>query len=202
MLSRFLEQAQSDRPVYITDVRKAFQIYGSRPFHIHVTLYDGGIRCFPLMLPETVSPEEAEFVRSYVHAMLYNILSSLGALRIDLYLDPADRECAEMARALDTVFQTDLPKASRTGFGKCLNVNERTVLALTQGRESFSFRVCDIAGEPQARCLRRERRRSSTRRHCPRPRPWKRWSAAQRRWSRPRARCAALTPSVCASRMW
>ena len=46
MLSRFLEQAQSDRPVYITDVRKAFQIYGSRPFHIHVTLYDGGIRCF------------------------------------------------------------------------------------------------------------------------------------------------------------
>ena len=41
MLSRFLEQAQSDRPVYITDVRKAFQIYGSRPFHIHVTLSGG-----------------------------------------------------------------------------------------------------------------------------------------------------------------
>ena len=149
MLSRFLEQAQSDRPVYITDVRKAFQIYGSRPFHIHVTLYDGGIRCFPLMLPETVSPEEAEFVCSYVHAMLYNILSSLGALHIDLYLDPSDRECAEMARSLDAVFQTDLPKARRTGFGKCLNVNERTVLALTQGRERFSFRICDIAGEPQ-----------------------------------------------------
>lgn len=44
MLSRFLEQAQSDRPVYITDVRKAFQIYGSRPFHIHVTLYDGAVQ--------------------------------------------------------------------------------------------------------------------------------------------------------------
>ena len=149
MLSRFLEQAQSDRPVYITDVRKAFQIYGSRPFHIHVTLYDGGVRCFPLMLPETVSPEEAEFVCSYVHAMLYNILSSLGALHIDLYLDPSDRECAEMARSLDAVFQTDLPKARRTGFGKCLNVSERTVLALTQGRERFSFCLCDIAGEPQ-----------------------------------------------------
>lgn len=92
---------------------------GSRPFHIHVTLYDGGVRCFPLMLPETVSPEEAEFVRSYVHAMLYNILSSLGALHIDLYLDPSDRECAEMAQSLDAVFQTDLPKARRTGFGKC-----------------------------------------------------------------------------------
>ena len=81
--------------------------------------------------------------------MLYNILSSLGALHIDLYLDPSDRECAEMARSLDAVFQTDLPKARRTGFGKCLNVNERTVLALTQGRERFSFRICDIAGEPQ-----------------------------------------------------
>lgn len=134
--------------MYITDVRKAFQIYGSRPFHIHVTLYNGGVRCFPLMLPETASPEEAEFVRSYVHAMLYNILSSLGALHIDLYFDPSDRECAEMARALDAVFQTDLPKARRTGFGKCLNVNERTVFALTQGRERFSFRCRDIACEP------------------------------------------------------
>lgn len=28
-------------------------------------------------------------------------------------------------------------------------MNERTVLALTQGRERFSFRICDIAGEPQ-----------------------------------------------------
>ena len=45
-----------------------------------------------------------------------------------------------MARSLDAVFQTDLPKARRTGFGKCLNVNERTALALTQGRERFSFR--------------------------------------------------------------
>ena len=44
MLSRFLEQAQSDRPVYTTDVRKAFQIYGSRPFHIHVTLYGGTVQ--------------------------------------------------------------------------------------------------------------------------------------------------------------
>ena len=149
MLAEFLRQAREDRPVYITDVRRAFQSGGTRPFHIHVRLYDGTVRQFPLRLPETRTPEEAEFVRSYVHAMLYNILSSLGALRIDLYLDPSDRECAEMAQALDTVFQTDLPKASRTGFGKCLNVNERTVFALTQGRESFSFRACDIAGEPQ-----------------------------------------------------
>lgn len=149
MLAEFLRQAREDRPVYITDVRRAFQSSGTRPFHIHVRLYDGTVRQFLLRLPETRTPEEAEFVRSYVHAMLYNILSSLGALRIDLYLDPSDRECAEMAQALDTVFQTDLPKASRTGFGKCLNVNERTVFALTQGRESFSFRVCDIAGEPQ-----------------------------------------------------
>ena len=149
MLSRFLELAQKDQPVYITDVRKSFQIYGSRPFHVHVTLYDGSVRCFPLMLPETASPEEAAFVRSYVHATLYNILSSLGALRIDVYIDPADRGCAELAQGLDAVFQTALPKPRRTGFGKCLNVNERTIHALTQGRERFAFRVCDAACEPQ-----------------------------------------------------
>ena len=131
MLAEFLRQAREDRPVYITDVRRAFQSGGTRPFHIYVRLYDGTVRQFPLRLPETRTPEEAEFVRSYVHAMLYNILSSLGALRIDLYLDPSDRECAEMAQALDTVFQTDLPKASRTGFGKCLNVNAVSYTQLT-----------------------------------------------------------------------
>ena len=79
MLAEFLRQAREDRPVYITDVRRAFQSGGTRPFHIHVRLYDGTVRQFPLRLPETRTPEEAEFVRSYVHAMLYNILSSLGA---------------------------------------------------------------------------------------------------------------------------
>lgn len=148
MLDTFLKQAMADAPVYITDVRNAFQEKGTRPFHIHVTLYDGSVRRFPLMLPETHCHAEAEFVQSYIHATLYNILSSLGAVHIDLYLNPEDQAAMDMAQQLDQVFQTKLPKPERTGFGKCLNVNERTICALTSGKESFSFRIFAIADEP------------------------------------------------------
>lgn len=148
MLDMFLKQANADQPVYITDVRNAFQKAGTRPFHIHVTLYDGTVRCFPLLLPETGHQEECDFVRSYIHATIYNILSSLGAVHIDLYFDPKDQAAMDMAQQLDQVFQTALAKPERTGFGKCLNVNERTIYALTQGKEQFSFRIFDIANEP------------------------------------------------------
>ena len=148
MLDSFLKQAMADAPVYITDVRNAFQEKGTRPFHIHVTLYDGSVRRFPLMLPVTKTQAEAQFVESYIHATLYNILSSLGAVHIDLYFDPSDADAMTMAQQLDQVFQTKLAKTARTGFGKCLNVNERTIYALTSGKESFSFRIFDIANEP------------------------------------------------------
>ena len=88
MLDSFLKQAAADLPVYITDVREAFQRCGTQPFHLHVTLYNGDLRSFPLMVPEAKTQAEADFIRSYLHAMLYNILSSLGAVRIDIYLNP------------------------------------------------------------------------------------------------------------------
>ena len=67
MLENFLKQAKEDHPVYITDVRNAFQKSGTRPFHLHVALYDGSVRSFPLQLPKTASLEEEAFIASYVH---------------------------------------------------------------------------------------------------------------------------------------
>ena len=58
MLQRFLEQAGADEPVFITDVREAFLKNGSRPFHLHVHLYDGSVRRFEVLLPETGTQEE------------------------------------------------------------------------------------------------------------------------------------------------
>lgn len=148
MLDSFLKQAAADLPVYITDVREAFQRCGTQPFHLHVTLYNGDLRSFPLMVPEAKTQAEADFIRSYLHAMLYNILSSLGAVRIDIYLNPSAAWLVDIAQGLDEVFQTGLAKTQRTGYGKCLNVNERTIYALTQGKEQFCFRVLDAAQEP------------------------------------------------------
>lgn len=147
MLEKFLKQAREDQPVYITDVRNEFQKEGTRPFHLHVTLYDGDVRSFPLSLPLTENGEEEAFVASYVHAMIYNILSSLGAVKIEIYLDPGDEKTKKLADGLDEVFQTSLKKSERSGYGKSLNVNERVLAVLLKGKYQFGFEQKDIAEE-------------------------------------------------------
>ncbi len=150
MLDRFLEQARADEPVYITDVRNAFQAEGKRPFHLQVTLYDGSERSFPLMLPELKNPEEEAFAASYIHATVYNILSSLGAVKIVVYVDTKDGGTMSLAKGLDEVFQTGSPKSGRFGYGKSLNVNERILAVLLKGKYSFAFEVNDISQEEPA----------------------------------------------------
>jgi hypothetical protein len=141
MTADFLKTARSDKPVYLGDVREAFARTGTRPFPLAVTLYDGSVRRFSLRLPETRNEEERAFVQSYVYASVYNILCALGAREIALAPDPADREAAELAASLDGAFQTGAAKKDRRGYGKCLNVNERTIAALTGGKARFCFRV-------------------------------------------------------------
>lgn len=148
MLKDFLHQAAADRPVYLTDVRNAFQASGTRPFHLHVTLYDHSVRVFPLVLPEAETPAEAEFLAEYIHATIYNILSALGAENIHIYLDSKDAALVTLAQELDLVFQTGKPKKERSGYGKCLNVNERILSVLSGGATHFSFSWSDVAEEP------------------------------------------------------
>ena len=144
----FLKRALEDQTVYITDVRKAFDEVGERPFHVHAYLYEGATEVFPMSLPEWADDRQREFVAEYVRAFLHNLLSTLGALRIVIYLDPSDDGIRTLAEGLREDFQLDLDKTERSGYGKCLNVNERTVKALTGGREKFTIEIRDVAQEP------------------------------------------------------
>ena len=78
-LQQFIRTARADEPVYICDVRDAFQREGARPFDLHAVLYDGSVRRFALKLPDGQGPEEAAFIEEYLYATLYNLLSALGA---------------------------------------------------------------------------------------------------------------------------
>lgn len=149
MLHGFLTRAKQDRPVYLCEVRDAFSRSGEIPFSCHLTLYDGSTRRFSLRLPPFSAGEEAAFAASYVHAELYNILSALGAVRIDLYLDPACSPVRRLAEGLNEVFQTALPKGRRSGYGKCLNVNERILHALRGSGEPFGFFLHPLSEEPE-----------------------------------------------------
>lgn len=144
MIKTFLQRTREDRCVYITDVREAFQAHGTRPFHLRLRLYDRSVRSFELLLPETSGEDEARFVADYVHASVYNLLSALGGTGMDICLDREDRAALSLAEGLNQVFQLDLAKTARTGYGRCLNVNERVLSALFHGRETFTFHIQDI----------------------------------------------------------
>ena len=117
MQQKFLQQAHADLPVYLTDVYRDFQKTGTRPFHLRLTLYDGTARSFPLQLPPADCTEEAAFLAEYIHAFLYNLLSSLGARAVDLYFDPADQALQALVATLPEVFQLHTPRLQRTGYG-------------------------------------------------------------------------------------
>lgn len=150
MIKTFLEQANHDMPVYISDVRNAFNENGNRHFDLGVTLYDDSVKMFDLMLPDFCSGEERAFAGSYIYATVYNLLSSLGAKKISVYLDENDTVLYEMARELDSIFQVSLPMSERSGYGKALNVNERVINTLLGNGEKFFFEILDIKEKPES----------------------------------------------------
>lgn len=148
ILKEFLRTAGEDRPVYISRVRDCFQAEGTRPFHYHVALYDGTVRRFALKVPVCETEAEATFVVDYLNAMLYNTLSSLGAQAIDVYVDLGDNALCSFAERLNDTFQAEAKLSERSGYGKCLNVNQRTLRSLFGEATRFGFHIHDIAEEP------------------------------------------------------
>lgn len=146
-IDAFLKRAEEDRTVYITDVRRSFDRVGTSAFHIHVHLYGGETEVFSISLPKWENERQRQFVAAYIRAFVFNILCTLGALSIVIWLDRTDSGLLEIAEGLEDDFQMRLAKTERTGYGKSLNVNERTVRALFGGTKEFSIEVRDISEE-------------------------------------------------------
>ena len=145
----FLKRAQADQTVYVTDVRRVFDEVGEKAFHVHAHLYEGAVEVFDMSVPEWETEEQRDFVAEYIRAFLYNLISTLGAIRIEIYLDAADEGLRALAEGLREDFQLDLDKTERSGYGKCLNVNERIVKALTGGKRRFAIGIRDLGEEPE-----------------------------------------------------
>ena len=135
----FLKQAHNDEPVFINLVRDAFREEGTHRLVCRFTLYGGSLRDFELRFPPFASGEEQAFAASYLHAVLYNILSVLGARQVEVFVEEGREDLLTLAKGLNAVFQADLPLSERRGYGKCLNVNQRTLAALYGPREVFRF---------------------------------------------------------------
>ena len=138
MIDSFLEQAKRGESVYICDVRDALA-YQSAAVECVVELTAGAPRLYVIPIPRAGCAEEAEFVKDYFYANIYNLISALGGKSITLYVKPGDDHIEELCATLDSVFQVNVPRGERSGYGKCLNVTDRVNAAM--GSPDFRFEI-------------------------------------------------------------
>ncbi|MBA4347811.1 MAG: hypothetical protein C0413_03050 [Clostridiales bacterium] len=140
ILQEFLEKAARGENVYISDVRRAFS-EADCSILCDLTLPVGGGKRWEIRIPAVTEQVEREFVSEYFYATLYNILSTFGGSRMTLCRQPGDNFSKQLCETLDHVFQVDIPKSKRRGYGKCLNVTDRINAAM--GKAPFSFRITE-----------------------------------------------------------
>ena len=134
MISSFLESAAAGESVFITDVRAALRSLASREtVNFLLALPDGAnVKHFSLSLPvdRPETDAELEFVKNYVEAEVYNHLTTLGGIRLDVYLNPDASWIHTIADGLIETFGINVSRANRTGYARITNVADRMQNAL------------------------------------------------------------------------
>lgn len=154
MTEKFINGAKKGNPVFITDVRDNYNklpIDRRQILSCVLNLADGNKRLFDLCVPvlEKLNAEQLDFVKSYIRAEIYNILSALGGLNMTMYTEPANKELIKIAKELNKTFDIDKDRSKRKGYGCCVNVIDRMLDAICGKNEKFEFIVKNISEKPK-----------------------------------------------------
>lgn len=146
--------AKSGQSVYITDLHARFGSLAdevSDRLAFVVELLNGmESRRFDLKVPrlDSLDTMERNFVESYIHAEIYNILSALGGRSMTIYFDPGRHELSETVGRLPDLFGLGLKRSARRGYGRAVNVIDRMIGAMVPEGGPFSFKFDDIEQAP------------------------------------------------------
>ncbi len=154
MISEFLHRAEAGEPVYINTVYNAFQsldVNDSVTLNCVLTLLDNDdLRLFPIKIPHFSGFRKVDqFVKEYVWAELYNILSSLGGKKMNIYIDESDPYLFEFVNNLNNVFDIGNSRGHRGGYGRAVNVIDRMLETLAPEINGFKFHVDTIDNLPE-----------------------------------------------------
>lgn len=141
-LNDFIASGARDLPVYITDVRRDFLASSGAELTLDLKKFDGAIRRIVLKLPVAEAQEDRQmrFLRDYFFAEVYNALSALGGVCLQIYTGSADRALVSLLEELPGAFGIGLPRKDRAGYGRSVNVIER--MLGSQGiAEPFAIKV-------------------------------------------------------------
>jgi hypothetical protein len=154
MVQEFLKTAKAGAPVYISTVYEAFcklKESEKQDMNCILTLLEHDKKkLFKISLPrfEGLSTEEVDFIKSYVWAEIYNILSSLGGKYMNIYVDLDNKQLTKLASELNEVFYIDSKRSERKGYGRAVNVIDRMLSTLCPSDPSFKFIVDSITNMP------------------------------------------------------
>ncbi|MBQ5406023.1 MAG: ROK family protein [Oscillospiraceae bacterium] len=138
LLTSLTEKAKAGEPLWLADLRAAFAAApGAAPLTMRLTCPDGSERDFSLALPRWETGEEKDFLRRFLCAHAYNLLSAHSGRELRFF---CDGPLAALAEELPACF--DRPD----GLGKVVNVARRVC-----GGFRFAFSpLSDCAPLPEA----------------------------------------------------
>lgn len=154
MLNVLMESAKAGKPVYISALREAFGSLDPAKSDRMVCVIDllevEGKKAYELAIPrlDSCSDEGKKLVSEYVHAELYNILSSIGARRMAIYADTSRQDLIKFLSGVERTFCVGDDRKSRSGYGRAINVLDRMIAAVHPGSASFGISVEDISRLP------------------------------------------------------
>lgn len=161
MTGVFIKRAKSGESAYITDVRNAYSALKSGERHtlrcVLNLIEKGTQRFFEINLPDLdqMDNEGVEFVKSYLCAEIYNILSGLGGRNMVIYLDESRDRLVTLVRGLDEAFGINRKRSERKGYGRCINVIDRMIDAICPSGDAavgagFRFIIRDVSEMPES----------------------------------------------------
>ena len=145
-LKFFIEQGKQDLPVYLTNVRRDFLSSEGADLILDLERFDGRYRRISLRLPiaDIQSAEDRDFIKEYLFAEVYNILSSLGGSNLTIYTTSSDENLTSIFKELKDVFGIGYSRKERKAYGRSVNVIERM---LDSQNVKMPFAITMIQGE-------------------------------------------------------
>ncbi|MFO7635948.1 MAG: hypothetical protein R6W96_01405 [Clostridia bacterium] len=152
MLEAMIGRAKNGENLYITHVRADFgKAADKKTLLLELDLIQPGEkRYFEIAIPggNVLDQEETKFLKSYVMAEVYNILSAIGGMKLTAYIDTGDRLLQEIVGGISPGFCIGLPLSERTHYGNCINVIDRMVKAIHGQESRFELVIRDDSERP------------------------------------------------------
>jgi len=147
MINKLINLAKMGKSVYITDVRKEFMSLEKNKSSEFILLFQSldkeTYKKLILSIPSyrTFNEEETTFIQSYLYAEIYNVLSSVGAKNLTVFIDTNNEYLTLLANSLDEIYYINYSRKERTGYGRCINVLDRILEANSKEKGTDNFKI-------------------------------------------------------------